>query len=459
MSGLSATLNQQWARKYLQLPQIPSLASEQARVRSFLFFGANKYRIINVIELTPMLLHLSIFLFFAGLMIFFFIVHKTIAIVLSTSVGVFAVLYLALTILPCIDYRSPYHTPMSSMLWYIWQTLLSSVTLCLRWLLRLLHSCLVPYNFGDVTSSRQRILTRCLQTIDNSAKKHQQNLMDGFRRSIIQGALGAPVLVDLKALSWLFGRPALAENSKIQEFVTNIPGGTIVQLMSSPVESGRIIFRDHLLSLLQSCTPGTVGLDEDIRRRCLLVCLNAIHHIAKASTLPYGISPPEFVLSDLQINFATIRLMRPLWADTDPSIRIISRSICALLAKHLLRKQQLEGWELAWLQNVMGKPSHTIFNSLANRTTVDSMNLDAYVYGVLSRQTDDLSIRQARSFMATLTILTNTGSDVVFRRSVAEGGITALIQRAGEQDNHLSEIVEKLRRIFEGVFTSPTPDQ
>lgn len=458
MSGLFATLNQQWARRYLQLPHIPRSASEQARVRSFLFFGANKYGIISAMELTPMLLHFSILLFFAGLIVFFIVVYKTIAIVLSISVGAFAVVYLVWTILPCIDYRCPYRTPMSSVLWYTWQTSLSSVTLFLRWLLRLLHCCLVPYNFGDVTSFRQRILTRCFQTIDSSAKKHQQSLMNGFRRSIVQGALDAPVLVDLKALAWLFGRPGLAENSKIQEFVANIPGDKIVQLMSGPIESGRIIFRDHLLSLLRSCTPDTVWLDEDMRRRRLLVCLNAIHHIAKAPTLLYGVSPPEFVISDLRTTFANIRLMRSLWVDSDPSIRIISRSICALLARHLLRKHHLEGWELQWLQNVMGKPSRAIFNALPNPTTVDFMNLDSFVYGVLSRQTDDLSTGQARSFMSTLTILANMGTDTAFGRSVA-GGITAFIEQADEQDNRRPEVVGKLRRIFDGVFTSPTPDQ
>lgn len=459
MSALSAISIQQWASRYLQLPQIPSLASEQARVRSFLFFGAHKYGITNAVELTPMLLHLSIALFFAGLVLSFFIVYKTIAIVLLISIGLFGVVYLALTILPCIDYRFPFRTPLSSVCWYLWHTSLSSATLCLRWLLRLLHGCLVPYNLGDVTSPRQRILTRWLQTTDNSVEKHKRHLKDGFRRSIVQGALDAPVVVDLKALTWLFRRPGLAEHCKFQEFVANMPGGTIIQLMSGPVESGRIVFRDHLLTLLRSCTPGTVGLDEDMRKQRLLVCLNAIHHVAKASTPLYGVSPPESVLSDLRTHFANIRLMRPLWADTDPSIRITSRSICALLARHLLRKHPMEEPELAWLQNVIGKSSNTIFNSLANLPTVDSMNLDAYVYGVLSRQNDDLSVKQATSFVATFTILTGTGSEAVpLRRSVAEGGISALVQRADEQDNRLREVVGPLRRIVEGVFTGPTPE-
>lgn len=458
MSALSAILIQQWARRYLQLPQIPGLASEQARVRSFLFFGAHKYGITHAVGLPPMLLHLSISLFFAGLVLFFYIVHKTIAIVLIISVGIFGVVYLALTILPCIDYRSPYRTPVSYVLWYIGQTLLSSATLCLRWLLRLLHSCFVPPNLGDVTTLRQHIITRWLQTIDNSSEKYKRQLKYGFRRSVVQEALDAPELVDLRALTWLFSRPGLAENSKFQEFVANIPGNTIIQLMSGPVESGRIVFRDNLLALLRSCTPGTVGLDEDMRRRRVLICLNAIHHVAKASTTLY--SPSESVLRDLRTNFANIRLMRPLWGDADPSIRIVSRSICALLARYLLRKYPHEESELAWLQNVFGRSTHTIFNSLPNLAAVDYMNLDAYVYGVLSHQTNDLSSKQATSFMATLTILTSTaGGERVFRRSVAEGEITAFVRRANEQDNRLREVVEPLRRIFEGVFTAPTPGQ
>src|SRR5438309_39226 len=44
-STLLATSTQHWARRYIQLPQIPSVPSERARVRSFLFFGTFKYDI------------------------------------------------------------------------------------------------------------------------------------------------------------------------------------------------------------------------------------------------------------------------------------------------------------------------------------------------------------------------------------------------------------------------------
>ena len=460
MSALTATMTQQWARRYLQLPQTPNSPSEQARVRSFLFFGAQSYDMLNAVEMPPTLLHISVFLFFSGLVIFFFTVYKTIAIVLSIALGIFGLVYLMLTILPCIDHRCPYRTPFSAVCLYLWHTIFVSITLCLRGLLKQLHYCFVPYNLGEVTSSRQRILTQLLETIENTTVKYRKYLKYGFWGGIIQAALDAPVMVDLKAITWLFKLPVLAEKSKVQGLISRIPGATIAQLMDGPAESGRVIFRDHLLTLLRSCTPGTAGLDETTRRRRLLICLNAVLNIVKPSSVRGGVSPTESVLSDVRTNFANIGLMRGLWADTDPSIRLVSRSICALLARRVLRKPQLEQSELAWLQDVIGKPSNTIYNALNNLPTLDSMNLDAYIYDVLSRQTDDLPIIQATSFVETLSILSSGGrtSEFVFHRLTLEGGITAFIQRADGQDNRLREVVGKLRRIYDGVFPSPIPE-
>jgi hypothetical protein len=63
------------------------------------------------------LLHLSLFLFLTGLVIFFFAVYKTVAIAVSIAVGLFVVLYLTLTILACVDHNFPYSTPLSGVRW------------------------------------------------------------------------------------------------------------------------------------------------------------------------------------------------------------------------------------------------------------------------------------------------------------------------------------------------------
>src|SRR6266851_3850311 len=112
-SALFATLLQQWARRYIEMPQVPGLANERARVRSYLFLGTLEYDMFLAVETVPTLLHFSVFLFFSGLVIFFFTIHKTVAIAVSVAVGAFAVIYFTLTILPYFDHKCPYRTPIS----------------------------------------------------------------------------------------------------------------------------------------------------------------------------------------------------------------------------------------------------------------------------------------------------------------------------------------------------------
>ncbi|KAH9172719.1 hypothetical protein EDB89DRAFT_856587 [Lactarius sanguifluus] len=456
-SALAATLMQQWARRYIQLPQIPRVPRDRARVRSYLFLGILKYRMSRAVEAAPALLHLSVFLFFAGLVIFLFTIFKAVAVVVSICVGFIGFVYLILTILPCLDHSCPYRTPMSSIWWYCWHTSLGSFALCARWLLKRLHGILVPSNPGEVRSSIQRILTERWQLLDDSVKKHGKRLKDGFRGTIVQRAIEASADVDPKALTWLLNEPALADKSKIQEFVDSIPGDTIVQLISTPIHSGKI-FSQHLSTLMRSCIPGSIGLDEDTRRRRLIVCLNAVHHIARAySGVSYGVSLPETLLEDVRINFANIKLMRSLWADEDPAIRVTSRSICALLAKHILHKYPPRDSELAWLQDVLGESSNTIYNSLQDPPTVNNMNIDSFVYGVLSYPTGDLPAAQATSFVDTLAILMGVGSKTAIRRGSFEGGLYGLLRRA-ENDDHLREVADKLREISKAMFPSAAPE-
>ena len=86
-SALFATLEQQWTNQYVRLPKV---------------------------TVTVTLLHLSVFLFLVGLVIFFFTIYRTVAIVVSFTVGLFVMVYLMLTILACLDRNSPYRTPLSS---------------------------------------------------------------------------------------------------------------------------------------------------------------------------------------------------------------------------------------------------------------------------------------------------------------------------------------------------------
>jgi len=141
--------------------------------------------------------------------------------------------------------------------------------------------------------------------------------------------------------------------------------------------------------------------------------------------------------------------MRALWDDPDPSIRVTARSICALLARHFLRQYPPGEPELAWLQDVMGQSSNEIYNRFNNTPTLDNMNVDAFVYGVLSNHTDNLPPTQANLFVETLMILMRVGSQTSLHRDMFRTQFSSLIsdvENGGHQ--HRDNVVEKLRRIF-----------
>ena len=459
-SALFATMMQQWGRIYIALPQSQSIPSDRARVRSFLFLGTEKYFMDFAVEIAPTLLHLSVFLFYIGLVIFFFTIHKTVAVAILISVGLFGLVYFTPTILPCIDHSCPYSTPMSRPWWYLWHASFSFVASCLSILLKLFHCCCVPYNQGDATSFTQRTLTRWLDTIEEFAKKHGGRLRDGFRETVVKYALKAPKDTDVEALTWAFHLPALADKSNIQKFVANIPGERVVELFKQRNSSDHetITFRHHLSTLFRtSCAPDAAGLTKEMRKDRLLICLNAIRHIAKDSSL--SPSSPSFspdLLDDMRSNFANMALMRPLWADRDPSIRVTARSICALLARQLLRKSYLEAWELSWLEDVMGRPSSMIYNARNNLATVDDMNVDSFVNGVLSQQTEDLPA-QATFFEETLKDIMNRNSQTSLHTITFEEWLSSLIRRMEQEEGHQDRdnVVDKLRRMSSSTTSRP----
>ncbi|KAI9458148.1 hypothetical protein BJY52DRAFT_1119817, partial [Lactarius psammicola] len=121
--ALLATLIQQWTRRYMALSYHYDLPHNRARVRTFLFTGMEHFRMRQAVEAIPMLLHTSVFLFFAGLVDFFLLFNQTVAWVFIGWVGLFVSVYTAMTIIPNIIFSCPYSTPFTTLLWRLSQML------------------------------------------------------------------------------------------------------------------------------------------------------------------------------------------------------------------------------------------------------------------------------------------------------------------------------------------------
>ncbi|KAJ7280373.1 hypothetical protein C8J57DRAFT_1302447 [Mycena rebaudengoi] len=118
-SALTATLVEQWAREFLQRTEMLPSPVKRARIFSYLYYGLQRYRMHTVVALIPLLLHLSLLFFFAGLVSFLRPVNKTVMIVAATLLAVVVVLYGCMTILPLLWFDCPYKTPLSVVLWNV----------------------------------------------------------------------------------------------------------------------------------------------------------------------------------------------------------------------------------------------------------------------------------------------------------------------------------------------------
>ncbi|KAI0069180.1 hypothetical protein BV25DRAFT_1788559, partial [Artomyces pyxidatus] len=68
--ALSATLIQQWARRYMVAAQRHAAPRKQGLIHTYLFAGVTSFQMMAAVQYLPTLLHASVFLFFTGLVEF-----------------------------------------------------------------------------------------------------------------------------------------------------------------------------------------------------------------------------------------------------------------------------------------------------------------------------------------------------------------------------------------------------
>ncbi len=154
----------------------------------------------------------------------------------------------------------------------------------------------------------------------------------------------------------------------------------------------------------------------------------------------------------MRANFANTSLMQVLWADKDLATRVTSRSICALLARRLVRmhRDQFEESELDWLNKVTGESSDAISNSVGNLPALDRMILKSFVYGVFSHQAADFPTEHwsTTCFAETLAILINAGIPTAFDENAFRAGLLDLIRWTDTDGQDSNLVANKLRSMF-----------
>ena len=119
--AMVATLLQQWARRYLKVTQpLRDSPHDRARTHAFFSHGVEKSHLSWAVEALATLIHLSLFSFFTGLLIYLFNVHHAVFWAVVWWVGLSTATYLLITFVPIFHPESPYHTPLSSLARYLY---------------------------------------------------------------------------------------------------------------------------------------------------------------------------------------------------------------------------------------------------------------------------------------------------------------------------------------------------
>ena len=122
LAALLAILVQQWVRNYMHLFQRYCDPLKSSRVRQYLYEGCEGWYMPKVAEAVPGFLHISLFLFFAGLGESLLNINTKVAISTIVPIGVSGLLYIFTIFAPIIYPQSPYQNSFSGILWYLIQT-------------------------------------------------------------------------------------------------------------------------------------------------------------------------------------------------------------------------------------------------------------------------------------------------------------------------------------------------
>ncbi|KAN0140480.1 hypothetical protein V8E53_001689 [Lactarius tabidus] len=258
--ALLATLLQQWARRYLKITQSRYSLHKRARIRAFFSEGVEKCLLPWTVETLPTLLHISLFLFFVGLVVFLCNVNLTIFKLVLSWVGLCTALYGCITCMPIIRHDSPYYTPLSSLVWYIVTRTLFPIYRFLLWFnrsVRFRHG--AYYRFRDLEESCRNSLVR------------------GMQKTAEETALSSPSEIDTRAFMWTFD--CLDEDHELEHFFSGLPGFRSSKAVDDPLpglterEKWKLYWA--LVGLLRRTFSSDL-LPESVKNRRAMVCAKAV---------------------------------------------------------------------------------------------------------------------------------------------------------------------------------------
>ena len=222
--AILANLLQQWARRYLEVTQTRYSLHKRARIRAFYAEGVQKFLLPWVFEALPAMLHLSVFFFFAGLIVFLWNFDPTISKLVLSWVGICTALYGCTTIIPIFRHDSPYYTPFTPLARLVAVVILHVSLILRNCFIFLLCTCTC---YGSCCYP----ILRCLSWDRRRGSITQ--ILDSTLMTAEEAALMTSSEIDARAFMWTFDR--LEEDHELERFFTGLPGFRSSKVIEDPL--------------------------------------------------------------------------------------------------------------------------------------------------------------------------------------------------------------------------------
>jgi len=264
-----ATLLQQWARRYIRTTQLPRRTPEKrAQIRAFFANGVERFHVPWAVEALPALVHLSLFVFFAGLLIFLFNINHTVCRAVVCWVALSSTVYACITFMPVFWLDSPYYAPLSSAVWLLYTTI-TYVLLAVLKFIRFRRSQNIP-TWGHLCELVDRYRGWILGGIGRAAEETASKRSSQINSCIVEWTVDA-----------------LSEDDSLERFLETLPGfyqSDIVKPLGERIPQdvqGRI---EVAVGKFLDRTLSSSSVSMSVIERRLATCLNAVDAVAD----PFG---------------------------------------------------------------------------------------------------------------------------------------------------------------------------
>ena len=268
--ALGAMLVQQWAYRYIKLTQQSYSPQKQARIRAFFAEGHDKFHLPLVVELLPTFVHISIFLFFAGLGVFLFHLNHKIFIAVIWWLGLCALAYMSITFMPIFWHDSPYHSPLSPMAWHLWTGVLRICLMILGWFT----------GFGSFSYASW-------ERIQYWQERYRKWFQYGIQKAAEESAQELSSEIDGRSLVWTlesFIRDQIPDN-KQEDFIRGIPAFCKSMAIRNPLGGFKVPHAENISEALVGLLHHTLS-SKSVDQDRIDICIGAIRDASLPITLP-----------------------------------------------------------------------------------------------------------------------------------------------------------------------------